>query len=64
MSIAYKFRVGQRVTIATQSREPKIGGSFTIVRTLPAEHGNNQYRLRSTVDGHERVVMEIRLNPS
>jgi hypothetical protein len=63
MMAAYKFKVGQKVTVVMQARAPKIGGSFTIVRTLPAEQGNNQYRLKSVTDGHERVVMEVQINP-
>jgi hypothetical protein len=33
-------------------------GSFQIVRVLPSERGVNQYRVKSTQDGRERVVME------
>lgn len=62
MTAVYKFKVGQKVTIATQHREPKIGGTFTIVRTLPDQHGSNQYRVKSAIDGHERVVMEVQIN--
>jgi len=36
----------------------KAQGSFKVVRQLPAEHGMNQYRIKSSTDGHERVVME------
>lgn len=46
------------MTVVPRRYEPNIGGSFEVVRILPAERGNNQYRIRSVVDGHERVVME------
>ena len=35
-----------------------VRGSFTIVCTLPEEHGICHYRIRSLTDGHERVVTE------
>lgn len=54
----YKFKPGQTVTVMARRYDPRIGGNFAVVRALPAEHGNNQYRIRSIVDGHERVVME------
>lgn len=37
-------------------------GRFEIVRLLPVEHGNCQYRIRSAMDGHERVVQESELD--
>ena len=58
MATAYKFKAGQAVTVAPRRYDPKIGGRFEIVRALPDERGNNQYRIRSITDGHERVVME------
>jgi hypothetical protein len=35
---------------------------FEIVRLLPAERGINHYRLKSLIDGHERVAMEAELS--
>ena len=32
--------------------------TFEIVRLLPPEGGNPQYRIKSLRDGHERVVTE------
>jgi len=55
---SHKFKAGQTVAVAPRRYDPKIGGSFKVVRILPAERGNNQYRIRSVLDGHERVVME------
>ena len=37
------------------------GGTFKIVRVLPEERGVWQYRVKSVVDGHERVVLETDL---
>jgi hypothetical protein len=36
--------------------------TFEFVRVLPAEHGNNQYRIRSTQDGLEPVVTDGEIN--
>jgi hypothetical protein len=58
MTAIHKFKAGQAVTVAPRRYDPRFGGSFRIVRVLPDERGNNQYRIRSVVDGHERVVME------
>lgn len=58
----HKFRAGQTVTVVSRAHDahpPK--GTFKIVRLLPSEHGTNQYRIKSTVDGHERVLMEHEL---
>lgn len=62
----HKFKVEQTVTVIGSYRHgPKragygltLHGKFQIVRFLPAEHGQNQYRIRSELDGHERVVKE------
>ena len=61
--MAYKFSAGQTVTYAPSG----VGGAdrnvrFEIVRFLPSEHGMNQYRLKSLVDGHERVAFESELS--
>lgn len=59
---AHKFRTGQTVTIATRRYEETPGGSFSVVRALPTEHGIKQYRIKSNADGHERVVSEAELS--
>lgn len=58
---AHKFKAGQSVTVAVRRFEASRGGRFHIVRILPTEHGVKQYRIRSDVDGHERVVSEAEL---
>jgi hypothetical protein len=55
----HKFKAGQRVTVAPASRGGALrGGTFTIVRPLPEERGVWQYRVKSEIDGHKRVVSE------
>jgi hypothetical protein len=55
---SHKFKAGQTVSVAPRRYDPRIGGSFKVVRILPAERGSNQYHIRCVTDGHERVVME------
>jgi hypothetical protein len=58
----YKFKVGQTVRmVASRLRSGLPTGSFQIVRLLPEERGTNQYRIKSTIDGQERVVLESEL---
>ena len=58
---AHRYRVGQTVHFVKSSR---IGvgsapdGNFRVVSLLPEYHGNYQYRVKSTSDGHERMVTE------
>lgn len=59
----HKFAVGQTVHFtpgALDRAAPR--GTYTIVRLLPPEAKNNQYRVKSTADGHERVVKESQLD--
>jgi hypothetical protein len=58
----HKFNVGQTVILAPRRYESTPGGTFTIVRAVPTEHGVRQYRIRSNVDGHERIVNEAELH--
>ena len=60
---AHKFAVGQTVTFL-RSGPPRSTprDSFKVVRLLPAEANDQQYRVKSTLDGHERVVKESQIN--
>lgn len=58
----HTYRVGQTVRFFKRSRSSGIGGmptgSFRVVGLLPNYRGNNQYRVQSISDGHQRVVIE------
>jgi len=54
----HKFKVGQSVEMGVSMLHPKPLGKFTIVRVMPSERGMLQYRVKSVLDGHERVVHE------
>ena len=59
----HKFAVGQTVQFtpgALDRAAPR--GTYTIVRLLPPAARVNQYRIKSTADGHERVVQEVQLD--
>jgi hypothetical protein len=36
-------------------------GPYVIVRLLPIEDGEPHYRVRSSVDGHERALLESQI---
>ena len=57
---AHKFKVGQLVTLHSK-RHGVWAERFEVVRLLPPEKGIFQYRIKSTRDGHERVVFESEL---
>ncbi len=57
-----KFRAGQNVTLKQTRDRPVPKDTFEIVRPLPLERGHPQYRIKSLLDGHERVVVEADLN--
>jgi hypothetical protein len=58
----HKYRVGQTVRFVKLSQTSGVGampaGYFRVVGLLPSYLGNNQYRLQSATDGHQRVVVE------
>ena len=60
---AHKFTVGQTVRYSPGHKSfSGPGGSYKIVRLLPAEANDYQYRVKSSADGHERVVKESQLS--
>lgn len=61
MTALHKYKLGESVQLVGGETRLKPLGSFEIVRLMPTEHGFRQYRIRSLVDGHERMVMEIEL---
>ena len=61
----HRYRVGQTVKFARSSENRLTGerpsGNFRILRLLPEYEGMHQYRIESTSDGHQRVVVEHEL---
>jgi hypothetical protein len=58
----HKFKPGQIVMLERSTDGSNRQGRFEIVRQLPSERGINHYRLKSVMDGHERVVMESEIS--
>jgi hypothetical protein len=62
--LQHKFEVGQMLSFSPSIFEVVKGnGPFRVVKLLPADSGDNQYRVQSECDGHERVVRESQLSP-
>lgn len=62
---AHKFAVGQRVRFLPDRLQLRADqGWFKVVRLLPETANVLQYRVKSQLDGHERVVREDQLTRS
>ncbi|MEJ1976740.1 MAG: SDR family oxidoreductase [Acetobacteraceae bacterium] len=60
----HKFSIGSFVRFSPGAYEAaSMVGTYTVVRQLPPEPGDCQYRVKSILDGHERVVRESQLTP-
>lgn len=57
-----KFTVGDRVTYISGSFDGNVRpGLYTIAGVLPLTSAGYQYRVKSTLDVHERVIDEVQL---
>jgi hypothetical protein len=54
----HRYKVGQRVVAASGRDASLQSGPHVIVRLLPLVGQEPHYRIRSTVDGHERALLE------
>jgi hypothetical protein len=62
MIVSHKFAAGDTVEFLPGPLDVNVArGSYTIVRPLPSETRDLQYRVKHTRDGHERVVRESQL---
>lgn len=60
--LLHKFTVGQSVRFAPDRQQAStVRGQFKVTRLLPEAASVLQYRVKSQVDGHERVVREDQL---
>ena len=58
----HSFEVGQRIElVAGMLTPPGVTGHYTVVRLLPNDAADREYRVRSDRDGHERVVRESQM---
>lgn len=58
----HKFRLGQKVIFVGKAGIFAAGGEYEIVKLLPAESGQIQYRLKSRSEAYERVAREDQLD--
>lgn len=59
----HKFQVGELVHFTPGRFHVRTAlGQYRVVRLLPAEGDENQYRLKSVLDGHERVAQESQIS--
>ena len=58
-----KFKVGDIVSYLPASLHSRNAarGAYEVVRVMPSEKGVASYRIRSTLEGHERVAEESEL---
>jgi hypothetical protein len=58
----HKYSVGQKVSFNPGGGgQAHLGGSYTVLRQLPSENREWQYRVKSDRDSHERIVAESQL---
>jgi hypothetical protein len=58
----HKYVIGQSVEFLPGPRDGNApGGRYKVQRLMPSETRDLQYRVKHTVDGHERVVLESQL---
>lgn len=64
-SALHKYGVGQKVSFLPGTGElSHLRGVCTIVRLLPSETRDRQYRVKCDHETHERVVLESQLAPT
>lgn len=55
----HSFSVGQSVELVASRLSGNVpGGSYVVLRQLPNDGEDREYRVKNTRDGHERVVRE------
>jgi hypothetical protein len=60
--LAHKFRIGDNVhIIAGLLGRGDSGGTYQVVRVLPSEGDEQQYRIKSASEPHERVAKQSQL---
>lgn len=59
----HRFKVGQVVDFAPgRVGVPASSGKYTIIKLLPFEDGQPQYRIKSSAETFERVARESQLS--
>ncbi len=53
-----RFRLGQTVRLVRSTLRTAADGEFEVIRPLPDDGGETQYRIKSAREPHDRVVKE------
>jgi hypothetical protein len=61
MDVSYKYKIGQLVRFTPGAHERNWAGLFHVMAKLPEERGDQQYRIKSVKDEHQRVVRESQI---
>ena len=62
MALVHKYKVGATVYFtASNVSRPAAGGTYEVIRLLPTEGDDCQYRIKSTTEAFERVAKESQL---
>jgi hypothetical protein len=59
--MSHKYKIGQTVTLHTRTMTTSARGAYEIVRLLPPEQNEPQYRIKSKAENHERLAKETEL---
>jgi hypothetical protein len=60
----HRFELGQTVVVPSGGRDALLpSGPYVIVRLLPLVEQEPHYRVKSTIDGHERALLEGQIRP-
>ena len=62
--LTHKLRVGEIVQLSPSFSRNAPGGSYEVIKQLPENCGEFEYRIKSTNEPHERVVRESELHKS
>lgn len=58
------FSIGQNVVLSMGKHGGNApNGTYTVLRLLPNDGADREYRVRHERDGHERVVRESQISP-
>ncbi|MFH5926859.1 hypothetical protein [Roseomonas xinghualingensis] len=59
---SHRFEVGQNIELLAGFLTPRDAlGHYTVVRLLPNDAPDREYRIKNDRDGHERVVRESQM---
>ena len=59
----HRYKLGQMVEIMPTTLRARVTGQYEIIRLVPCDSNDPQYRLKSVSEKHERVLSEGELIP-